>query len=86
MAILSVPSMFANVFIIVGIVYLWYYSIQHLVQHGAGPDIALSNQNDFALFIGTAVFSFEGIGLSMCLLSSLPGVDVLHIPHDGQAT
>ncbi|KAK3813010.1 MAG: transmembrane amino acid transporter protein-domain-containing protein [Benniella sp.] len=64
MAVLSVPSMFANVFIIVGIVYLWYYSIQHLVQHGAGPDIALFNQNDFALFIGTAVFSFEGIGLS----------------------
>ncbi|KAI8363530.1 transmembrane amino acid transporter protein-domain-containing protein [Mortierella sp. GBAus27b] len=71
MAILSVPSMFANLFIIFGIVYLWYYSVQHLVQHGAGPNIALFNRDDFALFIGTAVFSFEGIGLIIPITESM---------------
>lgn len=69
--------MFANVFIIFGITYLWYFSIRHLVQDGAGPDIALFNRDDFALFIGTAVFSFEGIGLSMCTVFINAGLAVL---------
>lgn len=63
MSILSLPSMLANLFIIFGIVYLWYYSINNLAVNGLGPNIALFNRDDFALFIGTAVFSFEGIGL-----------------------
>ncbi|KAF8980131.1 neutral amino acid transporter [Entomortierella lignicola] len=71
MSILSLPSMFANVFIFFGIIYLWYYSINHLVQNGLGPDIALFNSNDFALFIGTAVFSFEGIGLIIPITESM---------------
>jgi amino acid permease len=58
MSLLSLPSMLANIFIIFGIVYLWYFSINSLVQNGPGPNIAMFNQNDFALFIGTAVFSF----------------------------
>ncbi|KAG0300951.1 neutral amino acid transporter [Dissophora globulifera] len=71
MAVLSIPSMFANLFIIFGIVYLWYYSINSLVHHGAGPDIGLFNKDDFALFIGTAVFSFEGIGLIIPITESM---------------
>ncbi|KAF9436626.1 neutral amino acid transporter [Entomortierella beljakovae] len=71
MAILSLPSMFANVFIIFGITYLWYYSINNLVHNGFGPEIVLFNRNDFALFIGTAVFSFEGIGLIIPITESM---------------
>ncbi|KAI1317281.1 neutral amino acid transporter [Mortierella claussenii] len=71
MAILSLPSMLANVFIIFGIVYLWYYSINELAHHGAGPDVALFNRDNFALFIGTAVFSFEGIGLIIPITESM---------------
>ncbi|ORZ12447.1 transmembrane amino acid transporter protein-domain-containing protein [Lobosporangium transversale] len=71
MAVLSLPSMFANVFIIFGIIYLWYYSINELVHNGAGPNVALFNQNDFALLIGTAVFSFEGIGLIIPITESM---------------
>lgn len=66
MAILSLPSMLANVFIIIGIVYLWYFSIDSLAQHGMGPEIKMFNSESFALFLGTAVFSYEGIGLSKC--------------------
>ncbi|KAF9936505.1 neutral amino acid transporter [Mortierella alpina] len=71
MAILSLPSMLANLFIIFGIVYLWYFSINSLAHNGTGPDIALFNRDDFALFIGTAVFSFEGIGLVIPIQESM---------------
>ncbi|KAF9173663.1 neutral amino acid transporter [Mortierella sp. AD011] len=75
MSILSLPSMLANLFIIFGIVYLWYYSIHSLAVNGPGPDIALFNRNDFALFIGTAVFSFEGIGLVIPITESMAEPD-----------
>ncbi|KAG9321431.1 hypothetical protein KVV02_004370 [Mortierella alpina] len=71
MSILSMPSMLANLFIIFGIVYLWYYSINNLAVNGLGPNIALFNRDDFALFIGTAVFSFEGIGLVIPITESM---------------
>ncbi|KAF9334055.1 neutral amino acid transporter [Podila minutissima] len=71
MSILSIPSMFANLFIIFGIVYLWYFSINNLVHHGAGPNINLFNKDDFALLIGTAVFSYEGIGLVIPITESM---------------
>ncbi|KAF9581058.1 neutral amino acid transporter [Lunasporangiospora selenospora] len=71
MSILSLPSMLANLFIIFGIVYLWYFSIDSIAHNGAGPNIALFNSNDFALFIGTAVFSFEGIGLVIPITESM---------------
>ncbi|KAG0202341.1 neutral amino acid transporter [Mortierella sp. GBA30] len=71
MSILSLPSMVANLFIIFGICYIWYFSIHNLAVNGAGPNIKLFNQNDFALFIGTAVFSFEGIGLVIPITESM---------------
>ncbi|KAG0039389.1 neutral amino acid transporter [Podila clonocystis] len=71
MSVLSVPSMFANLFIIFGIVYLWYFSINSLAHHGAGPNITLFNKDDFALLIGTAVFSYEGIGLIIPITESM---------------
>lgn len=71
MSILSLPSMLANLFIVFGIVYLWYFSIDSLATNGVGPDIQLFNSDDFALFIGTAVFSFEGIGLVIPITESM---------------
>ncbi|KAF8944880.1 neutral amino acid transporter [Haplosporangium gracile] len=71
MEILSLPSMLANFFIIFGIVYLWYYSIHNLAVEGPGPNIDLFNKNDFALLIGTIVFSFEGIGLVVPITESM---------------
>ncbi|KAF9192150.1 neutral amino acid transporter [Haplosporangium sp. Z 767] len=71
MSILSLPSMVANLFIIFGIGYLWYFSINNLAVNGIGPNIKLFNSSDFALFIGTAVFSFEGIGLVIPITESM---------------
>ncbi|KAI8599889.1 transmembrane amino acid transporter protein-domain-containing protein [Dissophora ornata] len=71
MSILSLPSMLANLFIVFGITYLWYFSIHSLATNGIGPDIVLFNRDDFALFIGTAVFSFEGVGLIVPITESM---------------
>lgn len=70
----------ADVFILSGLLYLYYYDIFTLsVNHGVA-DIKLFNRNDWTLFIGTAIFTFEGIGLiipiqeSMAQPKKFPGV------------
>jgi solute carrier family 36 (proton-coupled amino acid transporter) len=70
----------ADVFILLGLLYLYYFDIFTLsVNHGVA-DIKLFNPNDWTLFIGTAIFTFEGIGLiipiqeSMSQPKKFPGV------------
>ncbi|CAI6341973.1 unnamed protein product [Periconia digitata] len=53
----------ADVFILAGLVYLYYFDILTIVNQGGISDIANFNKNDWTLFIGTAIFTFEGIGL-----------------------
>ncbi len=56
-------ALVADFFILLGIFYLWYYDIYTLAaQHGLS-DIASFNRNNWTLFIGTAIFTFEGVGL-----------------------
>ncbi|RUP06365.1 transmembrane amino acid transporter protein-domain-containing protein [Jimgerdemannia flammicorona] len=59
---LSVFALIADVFILVGLLYLYYYEFLTLAKVGIGK-VALFNPNDFALFVGTAVFTYEGVGL-----------------------
>ncbi|ODQ51691.1 hypothetical protein SAICODRAFT_59270 [Saitoella complicata NRRL Y-17804] len=59
---LSGTALVADFFILLGLLGLYYYDILTLSTNGLA-DIELFNANDFTLFIGTAVFTFEGIGL-----------------------
>ncbi|GAB7359414.1 hypothetical protein MBLNU230_g6063t1 [Neophaeotheca triangularis] len=53
----------ADLFICLGLLYLYYYDIKTIVHQGGIADIQNFNYNDWTLFIGTAIFTFEGVGL-----------------------
>lgn len=61
----------ADVFILAGLLYLYYYDIYTMAHQGGIADIALFNKNDWTLFIGTAIFTFEGIGLIIPIQESM---------------
>lgn len=67
---LSFTAFVADVFIILGLGYLFYYDVLTLEKFGIA-DIILFNKNDWTLFIGTAIFTFEGIGLIIPIQESM---------------
>ena len=61
----------ADIFILAGLLYLYYYDIFTLAsQHGIA-NVKAFNPNDWTLFIGTAIFTFEGIGLIIPIQESM---------------
>ncbi|MCJ1270005.1 neutral amino acid transporter [Lobaria immixta] len=60
---LGFTALVADVFIVLGLVYLSYSDIRTLVANHGVSDIVGFNPRDWSLLVGTAVFSFEGIGL-----------------------
>ncbi len=67
---LSTTALIADVFILFGIVYLFQYEIRKVAKEGLA-DVVMFNSKDFPLFIGTAVFTFEGIGLIIPITESM---------------
>lgn len=67
---LSFTAFIADVFIILGLGYLFYFDILTLEKFGVA-DIIMFNENDWTLFIGTAIFTFEGIGLIIPIQESM---------------
>lgn len=61
---LSFTAIVADVFILFGLIVTLYFTAEQLTVHGIGPNVQAVNPANFALMIGTATFSFEGIGLS----------------------
>lgn len=59
---LSVFALIADVFILIGLTYLYYFDFLTLATTGLGK-IAMFNSRNFTSFIGTAVFTYEGVGL-----------------------
>ena len=68
---LSLTALIADVFILIGIVYLFSQEISILVTSGIAKDVKLFNKENYPLFIGTAVFAFEGIGLIIPVVESM---------------
>ena len=68
---LGPAAMLADVFIMIGLVYIWYYDIWSLSSYGINESVRLFNPNAFTLTIGSAIFTFEGIGLILPIQSSM---------------
>ncbi|GAP84198.1 putative vacuolar amino acid transporter 3 [Rosellinia necatrix] len=67
---LGFTALIADAFIIIGLAYLFYYDVFTLSTQGLA-DIILFNTKDWTLFIGTAIFTFEGIGLIIPIQESM---------------
>ncbi|KAJ9054948.1 hypothetical protein DSO57_1009106 [Entomophthora muscae] len=67
---LSAMALVADVFIILGLVCLIGYNIIHIRADGFA-EVQNFNPESFTLFIGTAVFTFEGIGLVIPIVESM---------------
>ncbi|MCJ1441765.1 MAG: hypothetical protein MMC23_002257 [Stictis urceolatum] len=61
----------ADVCILFGLVYIWWYTISTLSIRGLHPSIELFNPRDFTLTIGSSIFTFEGIGLLLPIQGSM---------------
>ena len=63
-------ALVADLFIALGLVYLYYYGIRIIAEEGVA-DIVQFNKSSWTLFIGTAIFTFEGIGLIIPIQSGM---------------
>ena len=68
---LGVTALIADFFILLGLVYLYYYDVFTIVSNHGIADIIQFNSKDWTLFIGTAIFTFEGVGLIIPIQSSM---------------
>jgi proton-coupled amino acid transporter len=68
---LGFTALIADAFILIGLTYLYYYDILTIVRQHGVADIINFNPNDWTLFIGTAIFTFEGIGLIIPIQESM---------------
>ncbi|RDL41215.1 Transmembrane amino acid transporter [Venustampulla echinocandica] len=68
---LGFTALIADVFILIGLAYLYYYDILTIVAQNGVADIVNFNPKDWTLFIGTAIFTFEGIGLIIPIQESM---------------
>ncbi|KAK3054013.1 hypothetical protein LTR09_004789 [Extremus antarcticus] len=68
---LGPAALLADFFIGIGLIYIWWYDISSLSQRGIAPSVTLFNPSSFTLTIGSAIFTFEGIGLILPIQSSM---------------
>lgn len=72
---LGPSALVADVFILLGLTYIYYYDIATLAREGLHPSVKLFNPDQFTLTIGAAIFTFEGIGLILPIQSSMKQPD-----------
>ncbi|KAI9282186.1 transmembrane amino acid transporter protein-domain-containing protein [Sporodiniella umbellata] len=68
---LSFAIILADALILFGLFCVIYFTADQLKNAGIGPNVAAVNPENFALMIGTATFSFEGIGLLIPIVESM---------------
>lgn len=72
---LSLPSLLANFFIMSGLILVLFFSFKHLIidlqLKPAEGVVMVFNSNHWTMFVGTAIFAFEGIGLIIPVQDSM---------------
>ncbi|KAG8213253.1 amino acid transporter [Butyriboletus roseoflavus] len=74
LAKLSTTALIADAFILAGLLYIFGSELSIISDNGVAQ-VQMFNPSDYPLFIGTAVFSFEGVGLV------IPITDAMREPH-----
>ncbi|KAE8441070.1 hypothetical protein EG329_005899 [Mollisiaceae sp. DMI_Dod_QoI] len=64
-------ALLADVFILLGLGYIYVFDISTLANEGINDTVKMFNPRDFTLTIGSAIFTFEGIGLILPIQSSM---------------
>ena len=72
---LGPAALLADVFILIGLTYIWHYDISTIAARGIHKSVELFNPQHFTLTVGSAIFTFEGIGLLLPIQSSMKEPD-----------
>ncbi|KUJ19732.1 amino acid transporter [Mollisia scopiformis] len=64
-------ALLADVFILLGLGYIYFFDISTIAKEGINDTVHLFNPRDFTLTIGSAIFTFEGIGLILPIQQSM---------------
>ena len=68
---LGICALIADVFIFLGLIYIFGQSSFKLVSEGASDKVGMFKPGSWTLFIGTAVFTYVGIGLLIPIQESM---------------
>ncbi|TVY82995.1 Vacuolar amino acid transporter [Lachnellula suecica] len=68
---LGSAALIADIFILLGLGYIYWFDISSLAQEGLNETVHLFNPRDFTLTVGSSIFTFEGIGLILPIQSSM---------------
>lgn len=68
---LGPSALLADVFIMIGLIYIYWYDISTLAKRGLNETVVYFNPELYTLTIGSCIFTFEGIGLILPIQSSM---------------
>ncbi|KAK4458558.1 transmembrane amino acid transporter protein-domain-containing protein [Cladorrhinum samala] len=68
---LGPAALLADACILVGVTYIYWFDFSTLARDGIHKSVVLFNPDKYTMMIGSAIFTFEGIGLILPIQSSM---------------